>query len=94
MHTESLIRKSMDEEFKGIATTVVIAHRLATVIQYDKILVLAGGEVVEYGSPWELLQKGEDGAFSAMVRESGEEEWLVSLAREAAGLGKAGEGFI
>ncbi|RPB21589.1 P-loop containing nucleoside triphosphate hydrolase protein [Terfezia boudieri ATCC MYA-4762] len=82
MHTEELIRESMNEEFKD-CTTVVIAHRLATVVGYDRIMVLGEGKVVEFGTPWELLQK-EDGAFSAMVRESGEEQGLRRMAREAA----------
>ncbi|KAF8475804.1 P-loop containing nucleoside triphosphate hydrolase protein [Kalaharituber pfeilii] len=84
MHTEALIRKSMDEEFRD-CTTIVIAHRLATVVGYDRILVLGDGKVVEYGRPWDLLCK-EEGAFKAMVRESGEEDVLRSMAKEAAGV--------
>lgn len=84
MHTEALIRKSMEEEFRD-CTTVVIAHRLATVVGYDRILVLGDGKVVEFGQPWELLQK-EGGAFSEMVKQSGEEEMLREVARNAAGV--------
>lgn len=84
MHTEALIRKSMEEEFRD-CTTVVIAHRLATVVGYDRIMVLGEGKVVEFGAPWELLQK-EEGVFRGMVRESGEEEGLRGMAREAAGV--------
>jgi len=84
MHTEALIRESMNEEFKD-CTTVVIAHRLATVVGYDRVMVLGEGKVVEFGAPWELLQK-EDGAFRGMVRESGEEQTLRRMAMEAAGV--------
>lgn len=48
-----------------------MAHRLDTVIDYDKILVLGKGSVLEYGSPHELILKG--GAFCQMVDDTGEE---------------------
>ena len=35
---------------------ITVAHRLDTVLGYDKILVLDAGKVVEYGSPGELLK--------------------------------------
>ena len=38
-------------------TTFVIAHRLSTVHQADKILVMANGEIVEYGKHTELIQQ-------------------------------------
>lgn len=40
-------------------TTITIAHRLQTIIDYDAVLVLDHGKVVEFGDPWELLQKGK-----------------------------------
>ena len=52
----------------GRPTTITIAHRLATIMDYDKILVLGNGEVLEFGSPSELLQL-EDGEFKSMVEE-------------------------
>ena len=36
---------------------LIIAHRLATIIQCDMILMLGEGEVLEYGSPAELLKE-------------------------------------
>ncbi|KAF2434674.1 bile acid-transporting ATPase [Tothia fuscella] len=63
-------------------TTITIAHRLQTIIDYDKVLVLDKGEVVEYGSPLELVNK-EGGVFGGMVDMTGEGDMLRSLAKKA-----------
>jgi ABC-type multidrug transport system fused ATPase/permease subunit len=63
-------------------TTITIAHRLQTIIDYDKVLVLDKGEVVEYGSPLELVRK-EGGVFGGMVDMTGEGEALRELAKKA-----------
>jgi len=60
-------------------TTVTIAHRLQTIIDYDKVLVLDKGEVVEYGDPWDLIQKHQ-GIFRGMCDMTGD---LAGLEREA-----------
>lgn len=48
----------------GGKTVMVIAHRMRTVVQADKIIVLDRGSVVEEGSPKEMLAKG--GSFAHM----------------------------
>ncbi|KAJ1728995.1 hypothetical protein LPJ72_005205 [Coemansia sp. Benny D160-2] len=53
------------------STLLCIAHRLRTIIDYDKVLVLDNGRVAEYDTPYNLLQK-EDGIFRSMCKESGE----------------------
>ncbi|GME61850.1 ATP-dependent bile acid permease [Neofusicoccum parvum] len=55
--TDALIQRSVREEFSE-STLVVIAHRLSTIADFDRILVLGEGRVVEYGSPRELWDKG------------------------------------
>ena len=45
---------------------VTIAHRIHTVINYDKIIVMKKGEVIENGSPENLL-KNPDGIFKSFV---------------------------
>ncbi|OXH00309.1 hypothetical protein C370_07338, partial [Cryptococcus neoformans A1-35-8] len=59
---------------------LVIAHRLMTVCGLDKILVLDHGKVMEYGTPWELLQK-EGGFFRDLCKQSGEEAQLWEIAK-------------
>jgi ABC-type multidrug transport system fused ATPase/permease subunit len=63
-------------------TLITIAHRLQTIIDYDKILVLDKGEVVEYDHPWELLQK-QGGSFRSMCETSGHFDSLLELAKKA-----------
>jgi ATP-binding cassette subfamily B protein len=61
--TEKEIQKSLSE-VSADRTTLMIAHRLSTVIDADEILVLEDGRVVERGRHGELLVKG--GIYSAM----------------------------
>ena len=57
-HTEREIQESLREVSEG-RTTLVIAHRLSTVIDADEIVVLEAGRVVERGSHTELLVLGQ-----------------------------------
>jgi ABC-type multidrug transport system fused ATPase/permease subunit len=50
---------------------VTVAHRLNTVIDYDRIIVMGTGKVLEEGHPHVLLEK-EDSHFAALVRDTGE----------------------
>lgn len=56
-YTELIIQKAMDKILEG-RTSIVIAHRLSTVRNADKIVVIEGGRIVEMGSHNELLEKG------------------------------------
>jgi len=80
MDTDALIQRSIREEF-GNSTLIVIAHRLSTIADFDKILVLGEGRVVEYGTPEELMQKGmgTGSVFRGMVEGSGERELLEKI---------------
>ncbi|MCJ1310468.1 hypothetical protein MMC25_004132 [Agyrium rufum] len=78
--TDILIQRSIREEFTN-TTLLVIAHRLSTVADFDKILVLDQGQVAEFGTPLELLNK-EGGAFKGMVGDSGEKEMIEKMIRE------------
>ncbi|KAK4162527.1 hypothetical protein QBC43DRAFT_215287 [Cladorrhinum sp. PSN259] len=57
--TDSGIQESLRKEFAAAGCTVlVIAHRLSTVADFDRLLVLEKGEVAEIGTPKELLEAG------------------------------------
>jgi ATP-binding cassette subfamily B protein len=62
-HTEREIQAALREVSRN-RTTLVIAHRLSTVVDADEILVLDHGQIVERGRHGELLAKG--GAYAAM----------------------------
>ncbi|MBE9554926.1 MAG: ABC transporter ATP-binding protein/permease, partial [Proteobacteria bacterium] len=62
-HTEQEIQKSLDE-VSANRTTLVIAHRLSTVVGADEIIVLDQGRICERGRHVDLLAK--EGAYAAM----------------------------
>jgi len=68
--TDALIQSMIRENFKD-ATVLTIAHRLNTIMDSDRVLVLDDGVVVEFNTPKNLLSKS-DGYFKAMVEKSKE----------------------
>ena len=67
--TDTLLQQTLRERFSS-ATIIAIAHRLETIMDYDKVLVLGNGSVVEFGPPCQLLQNKE-GVFTSMVESTG-----------------------
>lgn len=76
--TDSKIQETI-REMTG--TVITIAHRLQTIVDYDKVLVLDKGEVAEYDHPWELIND-EEGTFRSMCESSGELDSLMKLAKK------------
>jgi len=79
IETDAIIQKALRTKFSNV-TVLTIAHRLNTIIDYDKILVLSKGEVLEYDTPKNLLfETSETGElvpctsteFSKLVDETG-----------------------
>ncbi|ORY42753.1 P-loop containing nucleoside triphosphate hydrolase protein [Rhizoclosmatium globosum] len=82
MATDEFIQKAIRKDFSG-ATLLTIAHRLSTIADYDRILVLGHGKVLEYGTPADLLDDANS-HFSGMVAETGPAN--SSLIREMANM--------
>ncbi|CAG9767681.1 unnamed protein product [Ceutorhynchus assimilis] len=68
--TDGLIQTTIRKKFKN-CTVLTIAHRLNTVMDSDKVLVMDAGEIKEFGHPHKLLQM-KNGHFTSMVMETGE----------------------
>jgi ATP-binding cassette subfamily C (CFTR/MRP) protein 4 len=67
--TDALIQATIRKNFKD-CTVLTIAHRLNTIMDSDKVLVMDAGRAVEFGHPHQLLQNA-DGYFSKMLKETG-----------------------
>ena len=64
-HSEAQVQAALDEVMSG-RTTLVIAHRLATVLKADRILVMEAGRIVEEGDHASLVAKG--GVYARLAR--------------------------
>uniref|UniRef100_A0A8C7YAW4 Multidrug resistance-associated protein 4 n=1 Tax=Oryzias sinensis TaxID=183150 RepID=A0A8C7YAW4_9TELE len=82
--TDSLIQQTIRDKFQD-CTVLTIAHRLNTIIDCDKILVLDAGQMQEYDEPYVLLQN-HDGLFYQMVQQTGRAEAasLLQTAKQVA----------
>jgi len=83
--TDELISKTIRQEFSN-STILTIAHRLRTVIDYDRIMLLEQGQVVEFDRPSVLLSDPST-KFYALCQATGREEFAV-LKRLAIGATK------
>uniref|UniRef100_A0A3P9DI95 Multidrug resistance-associated protein 4 n=1 Tax=Maylandia zebra TaxID=106582 RepID=A0A3P9DI95_9CICH len=83
--TDELIQKTIRDKFKE-CTVITIAHRLNTIIDSDRILVLESGTIQEFDHPFTLLQNKE-GALYRMVQQMGQAESasLLESARQVNG---------
>ncbi len=68
MKTEEIIQKAINEILIS-STVITIAHRIKTIIHYDRILVLNNGEIVEYDSPERLIED-KDSFFYELYKKS------------------------
>lgn len=69
--TDKLIQQTIRTQF-GECTVLTIAHRLHTVMDSDRVLVMDAGRVAEFGHPHELLQQA-DGFLRKLVNQTGKE---------------------
>ncbi|KAF9142605.1 hypothetical protein BGX30_002584 [Mortierella sp. GBA39] len=71
VETDELIQKTIRKEFKD-RTILTIAHRIKTVMDSDKILVLDQGRMKEFAAPGELLERRKESLFYQLAEQAGE----------------------
>ena len=64
--TDHLIQEAIRKSFKD-STVLTIAHRLNTIMDYDKVLVIDKGRVVEFDKP-EVLLENDMGYYTQLVK--------------------------
>ncbi|XP_065071380.1 ATP-binding cassette sub-family C member 4-like isoform X2 [Rhopilema esculentum] len=81
--TDALIQETIKDKFRD-CTVITIAHRLNTIMDCDRIMVIKAGKIVQFDDPCELF-KDKDGEFKQLVNQSGNVEAarLEMMANEA-----------
>merc|ERR1712062_422295 len=69
LETDDLIQATIRKEFKE-CTVLTIAHRLNTIMDYDRIMVLGKGVIAEFDSPNSLLENSNS-MFYSMAKDAG-----------------------
>jgi ATP-binding cassette subfamily C (CFTR/MRP) protein 1 len=69
VQTDNLVQETLRSDLFADRTIITIAHRINTIIDCDRILVLGQGEVMELGSPKELIK--QQGLFYELAKEAG-----------------------
>lgn len=81
MQTDLLIQRSIKQNFANL-TVLTIAHRLNTIIDSDRVIIMDAGQVIEFDTPHALLSL-PDSSFHRLVSETGAES-LAKLKSAAA----------
>lgn len=76
--TQAVVQTTLTEVFKD-STIMAIAHRLRSVVGYDRVMVLERGRLVEFDQPKKLLGKGEESHFYRLCKATGEAEFQVLM---------------
>ncbi|KZP10497.1 hypothetical protein FIBSPDRAFT_963101 [Athelia psychrophila] len=78
--TDKVIQASLRNKLSADVTLITVAHRLQTIMDADRIMVLDAGRIVEFASPEELL-RNERGHLRALIDESKDRDALLALVK-------------
>lgn len=83
--TDTMIQKTIRKKFSN-CTVIIVAHRLNTIIDSDRVLVMDAGRAIEFDKPHNLLVQ-ENSIFRGMVEALGPQEFkrLSEIARKCNG---------
>lgn len=81
--TDQIVQKILTTQFND-STILTIAHRLRTIIGYNKIMYIEQGNIAEFDEPW-LLLSDENSKFYKLVEEGGSHflNEMKTMAKEA-----------
>ncbi|KAK4879113.1 hypothetical protein RN001_007259 [Aquatica leii] len=82
LQTDDIIQETIRKKFLN-CTVLTVAHRLKTIINSDRVLVMDAGEIIEFDHPYTLLQN-HDGMFYRMVQQTEQTmaNILINIAKE------------
>ena len=69
VQTDAMLQETLRGPLFSNRTIITVAHRINTVLDSDRVVVLERGEVAEFGPPQELIQKR--GQFYGLVKQAG-----------------------
>jgi ATP-binding cassette, subfamily C (CFTR/MRP), member 1 len=69
VQTDAMLQTTLRSPLFSNRTIITVAHRINTIIDSDRVVVLEKGEVVEFDTPSELIRK--QGVFYSLVKEAG-----------------------
>lgn len=69
VETDAMLQQTLRSPLFAQRTIITVAHRINTILDSDRVVVLDKGEVAEFGPPQELI--AQKGIFHSLVRQAG-----------------------